>query len=533
MATLEQLAEGIKRAHAAGDENAVRVLGSEYRRMQGGSDVSAEAIPEQPVSPNVAERLGQATASTLTGLSQGATLGAYDEFASFLGAPVKGIENLVTGQDQIAGPGDILPFLGRSFQDALQGQQALNKQAFEQAPISYIGGDVLGAGGTALGLAGTGATTFGQVARPTVLNMMGRGALEGGVSGAGTGFNIGGPEGDTSLDARLRAAAEGGVAGALVGGATGGVLGGLAGRAQTNAIPSVEELAEQAGALYESARASGVTATPQMSQNIANTIESIARSENVRLPSGKVNSTYPKLSGVLNVFEEYSGLPLDVGRMQSIRRNLQDAAKSLDKGERRVATIMLGEFDDFAATVAPELAEASDLYWRAKLGETIEQAIELADNRSSQFSQSGMENALRTQFRQLNAKIIKGQLKGIPPELAEQIALVAEGSPIQNFARGIGKFAVRGPVSALVPTIAGGAGFGAGGPAGAALGAGAVAIPGEVGRALAERISVRNADVASALARSGGQLPSWEFAPAAGALVQALSAAPSHIRAQF
>lgn len=488
----------------------------------GDASLSPQAVPEQSVSPGLAERLGQSAYSSAVGATQGATLGAYDEFASALGAPLVGVGNLISGQDRIEGPGDFLPFLGRSFNSALQGQQALNQQAYEQAPAAFIAGDVAGSIGTSAGLANAGATTFGAVARPTLLGMAGRGALEGGITGAGSGFNTG-EEGDTSLDARLRSAALTGLTGAAIGGVTGGVAGALAGRAQEAAIPSSQDLADQAGALYQAARQSGVQASPQMSTNIANTIDGIARAENVVLPSGKVNSTYPKISGVLNVFDEYKGLPLDVGQMQAIRRNLQDAAKSLDPGERRVATIMLGEFDDFATGVAPELAEASNLYWRAKTGELIDEAIELANNRSSQYTTSGMENALRTQFRQLNAKIIKGQLKGINPELAEQIRLVAEGSPIQNFARNVGKFAVRGPVSGLPATLAGGAGFGAGGPVGAALAAGAVAVPGEVGKRVAESISVRNARIASALAREGGALPAWQFSPVAGALIQGAS----------
>lgn len=494
--------------------------------------VSTQAAPEQPVSPDIAGRLGQSAYSTLTGATQGATLGAYDELASLLGTPIKGIENLVTGQDSINGIGDIGGFLGRSFNDALQGQQGLIQQAQEQAPVSYAAGDIAGALGMGGGLAASGMTTLGAVAKPTVLGVAGRGALEGGLTGAGGGFNTG-YEGDTSLEARLRAAGEGGVAGALIGGVTGGTLGGAASRAQTNAVPTTQELADQAGALYTAARQSGVQASPQMTTGIADTIESIAKAENVILPSGKVNNTYPKISGVLNIFEEYKGRAIDVGQMQSIRRSLQDAAKSLDPGERRVATIMLGEFDDFATGVAPELAEASNLYWRSKLGETIDEAIELAENRSGQYSQSGMENALRTQFRQLNAKIIKGQLRGIPPELAQQIALVADGSPMQNFSRWAGKFAARGPVSAI-PTIAAAlGGSAAGGPLGAALGAGAVALPAEGARALAERMAIRNADVASALARSGGALPAWEFSPVSSALIQGGSSAAGRMLPGF
>lgn len=496
--------------------------------------VSDQTVPEQPVSPNLAERLGQATASTFTGATQGATLGAYDELASLVGAPVKGIENLVTGQDSINGLGDVLPFLGRSFQSALQGQQNLNQQAFEQAPAAYIAGDVAGAVGSGLGMAGGGVTTFGTVARPTVANMLVRGGVEGGLTGAGSGFNTGGTEGDTTLPARLRAATEGGVAGALIGGATGGILGGMAGRAQTAAIPTADDLANEAGALYTAARNSGVSATPQMSQNINNTIKSIARSNDIILPkSGRVDSSYPRVAGVIDLMDEYAGETLDVGRLQSIRRRIQDAAKSTDPGERRIGVIMLDEFDDFASSVSPELAEASDLYWRSKTGELIDTAIELAESRSGQFSQAGMENALRTEFRALDRRIIKGQLRGIPPELAEQIKLVANGTPIQNVARQLGKFAVRGPVSAIPSILASGAGGATGGPVGAALAAGAVALPGEVGKRVAEKISLRNADVASALARSGGALPAWEFAPASGAIVQALSGAGSRVLPNF
>lgn len=470
-------------------------------------------VSEQVQPPeNLLSRAGQVTGSTLTGLGQGATLGAYDELAAFLGAPIKGIENLVTGQDSINGIGDIGGFLGRSFTDAHAGQQALVNQAYDQAPVSAIAGDA--AGSVAFGLLSGGSNLI-NVARPTVANMAARGGTEGALMGAGSGYS--GAE-DPTIEGRLQAAAQGAVVGGTLGAVTGGLVGNSMSRAQTNAVPTVQELADEAGALYSAARASGVTASPQLTTGIANTIEGIARAENVILPSGRVNSTYPKIAGVLNVFEEYGGRSIDVGQMQSIRRSLQDAAKSLDPGERRVATIMLSEFDDFATGVAPELAEASDLYWRSKLGETIEEAIELAQNRSSQYSQSGMENALRTQFRQLNAKIIKGQLRGVPPELAEQIRLVADGSPIQNFARGVGRFAVRGPVSAIPSILAGGAGMG-GGPVGAALAAGAVAAPGEIGRRAAENIAIRNADVASALARSGGSLPAQEFTPVSQALI--------------
>lgn len=469
-----------------------------------------------PQEPSALDRIGQSFGSALTGASQGATMGAYDELAAALGSPIKGVENLVTGRDSINGVGDIFPFLGRSFLDAQAGQQALVNQAYAQAPLAAATGDVAGALG--LGLL-SGGSNVASIARPSVLGMAGRGGLEGGMQGAASGFNA---AEDASIQGRLAAAAQGAGVGGVLGALTGGVAGGLMARNQQAAVPTAQELADQAGALYQSARASGVTATPAQTSQVASKINSIARSENVVLPSGKVNQTYPKLAGVLNVFEEYDGLPIDVGQMQAIRRNLQDAAKSLDPGERRIATMMLGEFDDFAHGVAPELAEASSLYWRSKMGEMIDEAIELAENRSSQYSQSGMENALRTQFRQLNAQIIKGRVPGVTPELAAQVKLVADGGPIENLARSVGKFSVRGPVSAIPSILAGTAGAAFGGPVGGALAAGAVALPAEIARRVAEKGTVHNANIASALARAGGALPSQDYTPVTQALINTM-----------
>jgi hypothetical protein len=479
----------------------------------GGAPATAPAQDQGFDIGAIANRAGQSFGSALTGIGQGLTFGAYDEIASALGAPIKAGENLLSGRDSINGAGDILPFLGRSFLDAQEGQQGLVNQAYDQAPISAAGGDIAGA--LALGLL-SGGSNVASVARPSIVGMAGRGALEGGAQGAGAGFNA---AEDNTLPGRLAAAAQGAGVGGVLGGLTGGIVGGSMARAQQAAVPTTQELADQAGALYQAARASGVTSTPQASTKVADAISSIAKSENVVLPSGKVNQTYPKIAGVLNVFDEYKGLPLDVGQMQAIRRNLQDAAKSVDPGERRIATLMLGEFDDFAHGVAPELAEASNLYWRSKMGEMIDEAIELADNRSSQYSQSGMENALRTQFRQLNAQIIKGRVPGVTPELAKQVKLVADGGPIENLARSVGKFSVRGPVSAIPSILAGTAGAGLGGPVGAALAGGAVALPAELARTVAEKGTMNNALIASALARSGGALPSQVYSPVSQALV--------------
>ena len=145
----------------------------------------------QQALARAAERLAQSGNSAFNGATQGASMGAYDEIAALLGVPVKAIENIVTGQDRVDGLGDVAPFLGRSFQSALAGQEALNRQAYETAPAAYISGDVAGALMSGVGMAGRGYTTLGEVTKPTVANMLMRGSAEGAMAGSNQSAMVG------------------------------------------------------------------------------------------------------------------------------------------------------------------------------------------------------------------------------------------------------------------------------------------------------------------------------------------------------
>jgi len=153
----------------------------------------------------------------------------------------------------------------------------------------------------------------------------------------------------------------------------------------------------------------------------------------------------------------------------------------------------------------PQLREANAIYHRAKKGELIDTAIELAGSRAGQFTGSGFENALRTEFRALDRQIIKGTLKGITAEEAAAIKRVANGGPMENIARWFGKFAPTGVVSTAA--TAGGLFAGAnafGGPVAGTIAAGTGVGAGLGGRAIATALQKRNAEIASALMRRGG-----------------------------
>jgi hypothetical protein len=472
----------------------------------------SEAPPEWQQPPrdatlmDMAGRLGETASDTFTGAMQGLTMGSYDELASAVGTPINAAARLMGGEDSINGMGDVLPFLGRSFQDTRQGQQGLVDQAYQRSPAAAISGDI--AGSLGLGLLSGGANVT-SIARPTIAGMAGRGAIEGGLTGSAGGFNAA-PE-DT-LESRLTSAGVGGATGAALGAVTGGILGGRMAGAQAKAVPTTDELFADARTIYQGGKAAG-SAPPTLSNDIADAMESVARSKNVILPNGELNPTYTALNGVLKVSDAYKGRPLSMEELQRIRENIRDVVANPEPGVQRIGMDMLDEFNKFAYKAFPELEEADDIYWKAKTGELIEKMGRLAQARSGQYSQSGMENALRAEFRAIERQIIKGKVKGLPPELVDQISKVAQGDELQDFARWVSKFGIQNPLTSSTGILAGLA-------SGSALPTLGIWAGAQGAGALARGMANEKYKIASALARSGGQLPAQDFTPVAQALIQ-------------
>lgn len=359
--------------------------------------------------------------------------------------------------------------------------------------------------------------------------------LAGGLLGGITSGIYGGMEGEGGLQNRLRDAKVSGLIGGVVGGGIPLVGAAIqkvaraisergAAKAMAKAAPSLDDLSAQAGKLYDAARANGVTATPAQTQSLRNTIGQIASDEGLVTPKGRIAESYPKIRDVLNMIDDYAGGTMPANEMQSVRRTLQSAAGSSDAAERRVGTIMLKAFDNFTSPLAPEFKAANEIYARLSKGKVIETAVELAGSRAGQFSGSGFENALRTEFRALDRQIIKGTLKGLTEAEKAAIKKVANGGTVENIMRDIGKAAPRGIVSTGlgggVPFMVGNA---IGGPGlGATLSATTMGL-GDVGRRVATAMQTNNANIASGLMRAGGTLPSLPNAGKAPAgLLEAL-----------
>jgi plasmid stabilization system protein ParE len=482
------------------------------------SSFGQQAEPQaQPEQPGFLQSAGEAISDFGNQFkSQGLTLGFGDELFGALNTPVEMAVRAYTGADAGKGLGERI---GNAYAEGRDFVRANDDAARERSPIASTLGEVAGGVLTGGGAAKAGLTLL-NAGKASIPGMLARGAGEGAAYGAVHGFGTG-----EGLDDSINRSVMGGAVGGVTGSAVGGLAGALARRGAAKAATSVDDLKNQAHALYDTAKNSGVVIKPQTYQQAVAGVTQDVKS------AGFHPRIHPKVAAALDELSEAANGPVDLSMVDQLRRITGSAAKSIEPDERRIASIMIDKIDDYVDALGPNdvigpdptvatkaISEARGLWSRARKAETIEGIIESAKDTAGQYSQSGMENALRTGFRQLakNPKRMRGFTK------AEQAAIkkVSRGGPVENAMRLLGKFAPRGVVSAA---LSGGIGYTAGGPVGSA----ALFGVGEIGKRAAGAMTRHNADIAAALMRSGGRLPTPRLSGPQDALIKALMAGTS------
>jgi hypothetical protein len=259
-----------------------------------------------------------------------------------------------------------------------------------------------------------------------------------------------------------------------------------AGRGQREIIPTPEAMKQAAGAAYQRSEQAGAIVAPQSLQRAAQDI--FKSVDNL----GYLPRSQPAVAAFLDEFGAQSQIPLTLERLERLRRVAGNVAASRDRAESKMGVAILNKLDDFVenlkdadlvAGAGPSrevaidaLKEARGLYSRAAKGQEIETLLERAQNTASQYSQSGMENAIRVQFRQLANN--QSRLRRFTKDEQELIKGVARGGPVDNVLRYFGKLSPTGVVSG---GISSGAGYALGGPVGAA----AVPAMGAIAREMA------------------------------------------------
>jgi hypothetical protein len=263
-------------------------------------------------------------------------------------------------------------------------------------------------------------------------------------------------------------------------------------------VPTRAELAEAAKAAYKKADEAGVVVRENSLKGLKARVVALTKKEGID------KDLHPDSTAALTRIVKSKG-ELTLTEIETLRKIAKDAQGSIKPADKRLAGMIVEELDDYIdnlsdadvvagdATKVKALKEARGLYSRAKKAEVIEELMQRAQDSSSQFSGSGLENSIRTQFRGLAKN--KKQMRMFTAEEQAAIRKVANGGPVENAMRFVGKFAPTGVVSGV---LTGGAGAMVGGPLGAAL-----PLAGIGGRVAATRMTMRNVRKADELMRRG------------------------------
>lgn len=280
-----------------------------------------------------------------------------------------------------------------------------------------------------------------------------------------------------------------------------GVLRGA--RVRRASIPTRAEIKDASAALYSSARGTGEMLPQSGFSGL------IQKAEKMLADESFDPGQHPRTKAALDRLYEEGTRPGIQGfspqGAEIVRRHLMNAEEAAlgdiknpaigTSQDARLAAKLLDDFDDF---MDQELAKAGPQYqnarrlWSTQLKSAeIERLFERAKNQAGQFSISGMENALRSQFKSLADS---RRFNRFNADEKEAILRVVRGGPLQNTLRFFGKFFPNG----TIPFIAASSAENLVPGAGMALAAG-----GAVGRGAAAALRTRSARRVDELVRSG------------------------------
>lgn len=276
-------------------------------------------------------------------------------------------------------------------------------------------------------------------------------------------------------------------------------------RAIRDAAPTRQVLEQSSRNIYNQIDELGVSIRPSAYERLPKQLRQIARNE------GFNRRLHPKVHAALDEFEELvEGAP-KVSDLDTARKVMQSAARSVEPEEARLGRLMIDNVDNYLDNLRPEsmilggqrgsevgamYREARGLWQRAKKAQLIDQAVELAGDQLA-----GFESGLRNQFKNLLGRITRNKLKGFSKDEVAAIRQVVRGGKVENTAKALGKFGFSEDqaVRMLVPGLGVAGGAAVGGPVGAVV----VPAIGQVSRNLAQKLTKGNAEFANAVIRAG------------------------------
>lgn len=394
-------------------------------------------------------KLGGAADDMARIIANGATLGAADKFAGYMGGKGETVE------------------------------RGLTNEARDRAGSAAIAGDVIGALGPGTVAAKGGAALVGAVAPKVAAGagILGRTAGMG-VVGAG----LGAGEAAIKDEDIGKGALIGGLAGAggnLAGEAISAGVGKIAGAFnKPPKIPTNPELRAAADKAYKAADDAGVIFTPQGVQRAGTTIQS----ELADL--GFLPANQPRVAAVLGELEKASANNNTLKGLDQVRRMAGGAFDPTNPASNKMLAKVVKGIDDLvenpgageviaqdAKAGATAIKEARDYWSRLRKSEALGEAVAKAERRAASTGSGGnSDNAIRQNVRGILDS--KSKSRGYSADEMAAAEAVVRGSAGQNMARLAGKLSPVGnglmaalgiagtaanPMLAAVPAIGGAA----------------------------------------------------------------------------
>lgn len=277
--------------------------------------------------------------------------------------------------------------------------------------------------------------------------------------------------------------------------------------------PTKADIKAQADAAYDRVRQSNVIVDPKFYQTSVNNMFGELAQE------GFNPTAHPRVATAISELEKNRGSAVTFQNLENMRRIAKDAIASNVPSEQFLGKVIVRHIDGMVDNLTPantignnpnatlniaaDIKDGRKAWSQLRKSDTIDKLQERAANRAAQYSNSGEENALRVEFRNLAQNEKKMRL--FSKEEQDAIRRVARGGFMENTFRDIGKWSPTslglGPVSSNL-----GAGFLLSqllGPAGFVI----PPIAGAVSKSIATHMTRNNAELANQLMRGGPIMP--------------------------
>jgi hypothetical protein len=225
-------------------------------------------------------------------------------------------------------------------------------------------------------------------------------------------------------------------------------------------VPSIDDLKALAGRQYDAVEQAGVTAGPPDTVQLAQRMAGVLQGQSRITPQGNLIDENTPITKAMKLINDFSGQPMTPGQAGSVRQILSEGRATGTPNERRIAGMLVDEFDKWADPVLPGIQVPRGTAQRYLQGQQVAERVNIGDIRGQRAKGNDVGDSLRTQFGQLDEAAERGDAF-FDPATRDAIALAARGDAGTNRLRALGKYGF-GSVLPTTGLAAGGLGAAAG-----------------------------------------------------------------------